>query len=107
MGKRDTLIAGIKACGWVEEQNPRTTKYRVFHREGASHPLDTRLLVGRSGALRRTVGGSVAASTSLTDRPCYKAHLYVGEICGSFKGNPGADFFQGIYQKVLKGEIKV
>lgn len=72
LSTKSKLEAGLKANGWVEDTNARTSKYTVFIR--ADQPW--KLYVGRKGALRR--GTTVANSASLTDGLLYKTLIRKG-----------------------------
>lgn len=72
MCTRDQLIRGLIAYGYVEDQNPGRTKYRVF--EG---PFGT-MFVGKAGGLRVSREGLVTASRSLTDSAIHRAFVALG-----------------------------
>ena len=79
MTNRDKAIAGLRATGWEFNADHGTSKYLAFE-----HPERAfRLLIGKSGALRKTVG-PVSSSLSLTGSFFHRALRTVGERAASY-----------------------
>jgi hypothetical protein len=57
---QERYVKGLLALGYREEQS-RSRKYRLFYKAGA-----TRILLGKSGAVRHTTG-SIANSFAAAD----------------------------------------
>lgn len=66
-------VKGLETIGYVEDRG-RSRKYRVFVKEGAAW----RVLVGKSGALRRT-RGSISDSVSITGTRFHKCLREIGK----------------------------
>lgn len=77
---RANTIKGLEFCGWAWDQTARTSKFRVYVREGGKE----KMLVGKSGALRLCrEGKTVAESVSLTGGRIHRAYQAVG-ACGGW-----------------------
>ena len=92
MTDKDRTIDGLLRSGCVEAIGV-TKKYRVF-RFSADHvdrggllSNDVTYLVGRSGALRVTLG-AIADSQSLTGSPLHKHLISGGTLHPFFTGEP-------------------
>lgn len=71
--QKQLLLDGLATCGWVRDYSAKTTKYQAF-----IHPtLQGTLLVGKSGALRRTTT-TVANSVSLSDHSIAQRYREIG-----------------------------
>jgi hypothetical protein len=65
-----STIAGLTAMGWTLDPQPPTRKYAVYRNPDFAF----RLLIGKSGALRKLPhGGTVAGSISLTGGRYHRA----------------------------------
>ena len=72
MNNRQLTINGLTACGWTRDG--KTAKYVVFTRP----ETDQQLFVGKSGALRWSVKGTVKDSISMTNGPRHRAYREIG-----------------------------
>lgn len=71
---RDATIRGLQRIGW--KQTRETGGYRIFSRDGQ----DYLLLVGKSGALRKTYNATVVSkSLSITGSRLHNAIKTIGD----------------------------
>lgn len=80
MTNRDKTIAGLEAIGFRLDPTARTSKYLVYITDHTA----TKMLVGKSGALRGSLSGTIAGSVSRTGTKYHKALQNIGERKSSF-----------------------
>ena len=96
--QKELLEAGLKACGWKEDVSARSTRYKVFTKDGT----DVKCLIGKGGAFRRTKT-TVSNSRSATDSMEHVAYKKVGLRAESYSSveQAMADY-QSFYGKLYR-----
>ena len=105
MSNRDKMIKGMELCGWTKTGS--TAKYDIYHVVGNTGKADTRMLVGRRGALRVCRNGApIASSISLQGKLKQRAFQYLGGL--RLKWNtPGGLSPLEVYNAILAGKISI
>lgn len=73
---RDRYARGLLALGYTRVKNPRTTKYWVFHKEGA---VTAWIFLGKAGSVRYNVRQRVDGSIPISDKGKIKLLLAAGD----------------------------
>jgi hypothetical protein len=95
---KSLTVKGLEACGWVKDENARTSKYMVYRK---SSQCDVVYFVGHGGALRiGKLGRPVLESRSLTGT---KRHEAIQEVGRRAKGYSSAEQAEKDWQYLTTG----